>query len=506
MPDFIRNLLEDAGPCLTSDLVSEMQRMGISAPAARQRITRARSQYRRLGGIKFANNTGFIYLEEQYGTDEFWDALIEAFRSHGKAYWSAYVGLNARGGRYPESLFPIVCGAPKRRKKQLAPQTVLERLVAINLLEIEQIGDDQKNLVKFKPYSLPPEPEARMSAVLVAENVALNAIKEWARNLGWGSYDKFRIRNDEKLPDVAGVAWDLSAPSYLRPLIRKDNDSIKPGFFVCDIYLGNTIEIALVEQFIRKYDMAASPKNVAPTMAMLVGNEFGNEAFDRAKSAGVMAATIHNLFGENIEKALADLIKLLSDTGSTAAVNPEHLETVISKLTSIEGAAGNLRGALFELVIGSLVKNVKGGWVETGLNKVEMASGRKAELDVLWNDSQAKKVLIIECKAKIPNAEVSCEDVKHWYEDRVPLIYKILKEERAYQDYEFEFQIWTNGIFHSAAEAWLSTRPKSLPDFSVDWKNGAALKAFSDQANDQHIKNILREHYFRNPGTALYPS
>jgi len=506
MSDLIRDMLEIKGPCLTSELVADMQAQGLSATAARQRIRRGRSEYIRLGGIKFSRNTGFIYLDGQYGTPEFWNALNRAFQTHGQAYWSAIVALNARGRRYPENLFPIVCGAAERRRGQMPPSTIMERLIAINYLEIEETEVGQANLVKFKPMTYPPEPEERMRAILIAENVALNALKEWARWLGWGSYGKFRLRGDEKLPDVAGVAWDLSAPSYLRPLMQKHRDRIKPGFFVSDIYLGSTIDLPIVNHFIRKYDMACSPINVAPVMAMLIGNDFTNEAFDRAKSAGIMPATIKNLFGENIEKALSDLIKLLSDTGATAAVNPEHLETVIGKLTSIEGAANNLRASLFELVIASLVKNVKGGYVKTGQKKTDFESGRKAEIDVLWHDRKERKVLVVECKAKISGSAVSGEDIEYWHSDRVPLIHKILKREPAYEDCEFEFQIWTNGVFHSTAETWLATKSKSTGDYTLDWKNGRALKALADNASDQHIKSILREHYFKNAGTVLYPN
>jgi hypothetical protein len=506
MDDFIRDMLEIKGPCLTSELVADMLGMGISATAARQRISRSKAAYIRLGGIKFNRNTGFIYLDGQYGTDEFWKALERAFQSHGQAYWSTIVALNARGRRYPENLFPIVCGAPERRKGQLPPSIILERLMSVNYLEREETEAGQVNLVKFKPMIYPPEPEERMRALLIAENVALNAIKNWARGLGWGSYGAFRLRGEERLPDVAGVSWDLSAPSYLRPLVQKHNEKIKPGFFVSDIYLGQTIELQVVEQFIRKYDMAASPINVAPIMAMLVGNEFTNKAFDRAKSAGIIPATIKNLFGKNIEKALADLIKLLSDTGATAAVNPEHLEAVINKLTSIEGASNNLRAALFELVIASLVKDLNGGYVKTAQKKKDHPSGRKAEIDVLWHDKDSKKVLVVECKAKIPGSEVSSGDIERWYTDRVPLIHKILQAETTYQDCEFVFEIWTNGVFHSSAERWLSTKPKQLDDYKVGWRNGRALKLLADQANSQHIKSILKEHYFNNPGTVLYPN
>ena len=506
MKNSIRDLLEWHGPCLSSDLIKIMEDEGITASAARQRISRCRSEFKRLAGVKFTKNTYFVYLEEQYGDVEFWDALEKAFLTHGKSYWSALVGLEARGGVQPEVLFPIICGAPNRRKKQLSPQSVLDRLVSINLLEIEEAARDVPNLVKFKPMHFHRIDETKMNAVLLAENIALNAIKNWARSFGLGSYDAFRIRGDDQMPVVSGVAWDLSAPSYARPLVNVRNDKLRPGFLVCDVNLNGTISVDTVELFIRKYDMAASLHNVSPIMALLVGSEFTSEAFDRAKSVGMLPTTLSHLFGSEVAKALKDLVKLLTDTGATAAVNPEHLETVINKLSTIEGSANNLRGALFELVIGNLVKDVEKGYLKVGLKRQDYESGQKAEIDVLMHKVEENKVLIIECKAKIPGAEVSRKDVKRWYKNRVPLIHKILNLEDRYTDAEFVFEIWTNGTFHESALEWLSNKEKVLEEYKVDWRNGAEIKRYADLSNSSNIKSVLKEHYFKNRGTVLYPN
>lgn len=42
----------------------------------------------------------------------------------------------------------------------------------------------------------------------------------------------------------------------------------------------------------------------------------------------------------------------LTNAAAVAAASPEKLEKLFQKLSSIEGPAGNLRGALFELLVG----------------------------------------------------------------------------------------------------------------------------------------------------------
>ena len=218
---------------------------------------------------------------------------------------------------------------------------------------------------------------------------------------------------------MSGIAWDISAPSYLRPLVSAPDGAIRPGFFVCDVSLGHQISDAEVEIFVRKYDMAASPPKVAPIMGFFVADGFVSSAYDKARSAGIVAATASQLFGEEVAKALGDLIRVLSDAGKAAAVNPEHLEKVMNRLTKIEGASANLRGSLFELVIGNLLVAVTGGYLTIG-RKI----GRIAELDVVVDLAEEGRSIIIECKAKIPGAMVSLEAVSYTHLT-LPTIYSV---------------------------------------------------------------------------------
>jgi len=473
-----------------------MVERGLSAEAARKRVERA-GGIKRLSGVRFEKNAKFVFLEDQYGDLRFWDALEMAFKTSGKAYWGVMVGLKRRGGACPKSLFPRVCGAPTRRQKQLSPETLLERLTNIHLLK--EVQDDKMGepWISFNPFCYQrdaPSPEYR--AIIIAENIAIRAIADWARKLGLGSYGKFALRNGDTPSVVSGITWDITAPSYIRPLVSAPNGDIRPGFFVCDVNLGHQITDEEVELFIRKYDMAASPRNVAPIMGFLVADGFVSSAYDKARAAGIVATTTANLFGAEISKALNDLIKLLSDTGRTAAVNPEHLENVMNRLSKIEGASDNLRGSLFELVVGNLLVGVTEGYLTTG---------RKIGLDVVVDLASENKAIIVECKAKIPGAMVSLKDVERWYGNRVPLINEtIRRHEINYVDRKIEFEIWTNGTFHPAALEWLGQQQTEFESYSVAWRDGAYIKQYSlNEKVSKHTRDILKEHYFKNPKTSI---
>jgi hypothetical protein len=207
------------------------------------------------------------------------------------------------------------------------------------------------------------------------------------------------------------LSWDLSAPSYLRPLVSKSPDGIRPGFAVLDINLRDMLDEHAVGNFVRKHDLASAPINVAPILPFLIADSFTTDAFGLAKQKGILATTIGHLLGEEVARALRDLIDLLTDMGATAAVNPDHVERVFSTLSRIEGAAANLRGPLLELTVAYLIKEVEGGSVEVGRKVKDLMTGRSA----------------IECKAKAPGTRLSLETVKRWLEVQVPVMIEALR-------------------------------------------------------------------------------
>jgi hypothetical protein len=339
--------------------------------------------------------------------------------------------------------------------------------------------------------------EERLLATHLSETVLLNAVITWAQKLGFGSFNQFQIRAGEELPIVSGLAWDMSAPSYMRPIRKMVDGKLMPAFFVCDVNLNGPLDKGCVAAFIHKHDVASAPRNVAPILPLLIGDVFTQEAYDLAKQKGVMAVTVADLFGDDVRKALQDLINLLSDAGATASVNPEHLATVLNKLSKIEGAANNLRGTLFEFVAGSLLKDVEAeGFLEIGKKHREQKTGKQFEIDILLNQEAKNRAVIIECKSKIPGALVSLEEVEHWYDNRVPLIYQTLENSYRLEGREFVFELWSNGGLHSDASTWLEAQKPKSKEYKVGWKDGPALKTYSNKATSSAIRQALKDHYF----------
>lgn len=495
------DLLMLKGPSLTTELIDHWISEGVSSAAARQRLARGLASsgpaITRLAGLRFQHNARFIFRDDQFGDRRFWDALERVFAGYAPSYAGAVSALKARGGSVPAWLFAAVAGAPLARQRQLSPARILERLRAIQLLT-ETTDEDDVQYVSFLPFHYAPDPPHVVRAHLLAENVALEGLRNWVRRMGLGSYEQVRIRGEGKQPEVSSLVWDLSAPSYARPLVGRSAKGLRPGFIVLDINLRH-LDAPAVASFVRKHDMASAPPGVAPIMPFLIADSFTQAGFGLARQKGVIATTIEHLLGIEVAKALRDLISLLTDMGATAAVNPEHLQRVFGTLTRIQGASDNLRGPLLELAVAYLVKEVEKGSIEVGKKVRHPTSGRSAEMDVMLLRPEGSGVLVIECKAKGPGTRLTLDIVQKWMIDRVPLICECLRFQSRFAQQPLRFELWTNAPIDPEAFLWLKQNSQRYPDCEVGWRDGGAMKQYAKRAKSAAITAILNEHFFLHP-------
>nr|MBF4301684.1 hypothetical protein [Vibrio anguillarum] len=303
----VEKILRENGPCLSSDLNKRLvEKFGISPATARKQVSRGCPDMHRLNGINFVRNAKFIYLKKDYRSPFYWNALYGAFQETNSAYWIAIAALKQRGGPIPYKHFLICCGSPLKQQKHLSPEEVLKRLESVGVIKQKYFEGLGKCVILIEHEDrdwLVAEQQAR----LLAENILISAISTWVKNIGMVSYNKLVHRDSDALPQVSTTAWDISGPSYVSGLADFKNGSdseIKPGFFTCDVYLGDKVSTIGIEPFIRKCKALRGLKRVGRTLHFFVAEEFHAEAFQEAKKAGVMPATVENLFGTEIAKGL----------------------------------------------------------------------------------------------------------------------------------------------------------------------------------------------------------
>lgn len=331
----------------------------------------------------------------------------------------------------------------------------------------------------------------------VAEDVLMDGLREWVRKLGLASYNAIDVRNGERAPKFSTFHWDLAGPSYLLPLVTGGSDNRKPGFFVADVFCGGVLDVPHIQYFLRKIRMLKAMRGVVPFLPVLLADGYTREALRAGRQVGVVMATIRNLFGDRVADALRSLIDTLTRAAAVAASNPERVVDLLGNLKAIEGAAGNLRGALFEMIVGYLVREIEGNTIDIGEIVYDPKSGGAAEIDVR-RIKERQECWFYECRARQPDAQIGAAEISAWIE-RVNRIWRFHRGEKRFQGCRFGFEIWTTGQFDHEALTRLKAERAKRNRIEIAWRDGALVREYAKQASRKAILDTLDEHYFKHP-------
>ena len=328
---------------------------------------------------------------------------------------------------------------------------------------------------------------------MLAEGVILDGVREWARKLGLASYDSIAIRGESKPCQVGQFKFDLTGPSYLLPLRR---GSSRNGFLVADVFAYGQMGRHSIQYFIRKIQMLRASSNSGDALPILVAERFTAGALRAGRVAGIVLATPTNLFGYKVGAAIQSLVGVLRNAAAIATANPGRLVDLIHDLAEIEGAAGNLRGVLFELITAYLAR-LDAVSVDIGITARDPDTGKMADIDVLQVRSRAECVGI-ECKARHPGGVVGEDEVQDWIR-RIPIFRAHLVREQRFREAAISFEIWTTGVFSSGALALLEDEKKKRTKTPINWKDGMQVAEVAKRAKEKAIREALYEHFLRHP-------
>lgn len=498
MSDLVSSVLKIMGPCVSSDLVGALVKdHGLKPENARQKVSRATS-IKKLAYLPFPRNARFVYLQADYASPEFWSALTRDLLKYTQSYGGGLAALIARGGVMPVAHFAIACGAPIAQKRHLSPSAILDRLKAAKLVQtfdIPGIGEcvELSHTTPASTFDL-----THMRARMRTEDVLLCAVKDWARNLGLVSFNTVALRDEgNEQPRVGTFNWDLTAPSYLGALTQWEGGKPKPGFLVCDVLLGVNVTAQGIQPFINKCKTIRSLTNIGRCLQVFVADGYTQEAFGLAKSEGIVPATTVSLFGKDVAKALRELADVLAETFPRVKTL-ESVDAVFKRLSHIEGAANNLRGALFEYLVAEAVR-LGSAHSDVQMNELlRNADGRAAEVDVLVVHRD-HSVRFIECKGYKPGGTVPDDLVERWLKDRVPLIRAAAGANPFWRKCRFEFEFWTTGRLTPSACAMLDAEAAKTNKFGLGLVDRDELERRVSATNNSALKRTLNEHFIGHP-------
>ena len=490
MIDIVQTL-KKLGPCRSSKLAQYLQeKEGISDATARQRIVRNKS-IQKFPIRLLPNREDFIYLKNQRNSENFLLKLYDALKETKTVYGMTIDSLSIRGGIVKTSEFSVISGAPVALKKQVTASIVAKNLEKASVIKKHTFeGTDY--------YSLQPpfvsKSMAQYQSLLVAEQVLLDGIKNWVKQLGLASYNKIQIRGDASSRKVGQFVWDLTGPSYLLPLKTHLSNQTNPGFLVIDVFGKSTLSADSIKYFVRKVQLLqASIRNIK-LLPILVGEDFDSSALRYGKENGIILASIKNLFGRQVAEGISTFIEILNNAAPIAIKNPNKLIETLKKLSQMEvGAIGNLKGTFFELISLHLAK--KGAESVDHSVKVIDQNTNKIITDIdVFRIVHKTEVVCIECKGKKSSAYIEIHDVTKWL-SLLPKFRDHIKNQKRFKNCSISFELWTTGTFSEDAIKKLQNYKNKKQ--TIKWKDGKDILNMARTLQEKGIVDALKEHYFK---------
>lgn len=485
----IETILTSHGPSRSSAVAEYLQnQFGLNADAARKRLSRVLKPVVRFPIPLLPKREAFLYKLADRNTERFWTNFHRDLRVTNSVYGAAIDGILARGGSVRKDDFAVISGAPIAQKGQVSAEHVAARLVSAGFLNEFDLPES------CYTSSLPPVGGTSRNARALAEGVILDALREWARKIGLASYNSIAIRGEPRSRQVGPFVWDLSGPSYVLPLRGSE---LQPGFLVADVFADGTLDEFHIKYFIRKARMSKASLKGTGILPILLAESFTSAALIEGHKAGIVMATHETLFGVRVAQSLRNLINTLNNAAAMVAGNPARLDEYIRELSSIEGAAGNLRGILFHLLSAYLLRRSSVS-IDIGKNAFDEKTGKHADIDIIAVTNQSSSCTLVECKGKQPGGVVQADEVADWLR-RIPIFNAYIQNQQTLRESGRQFELWTSGTFSSDALQLLNFEKVNRTRFPIDWKNGSQILALAREGKEKAISDALFEHFLRHP-------
>ncbi|BET27261.1 hypothetical protein EV673_2070 [Limnobacter thiooxidans] len=495
----LSDFLSHEGPSRSS-VVSDwlVKTEGLSSDAARKRLSakRLKAPLRAFPVPLLPKKEAFLYLQEQRYEERFWLKFLDAMRETGSVFGLSIDGMIARHGLVLASEFAVISGASASGVKgQLTATSVAERLQNAGVLQLRNFDGLDYWEVRRDVFGIPDYSGNR--ARDLTEKILLDGLRDWVRNMGMAAYNQVKIRGEQDRRPVSSYLFDLAGPSFLLPL---QHSGKQQSYFVADVFSNTVVSEHQVNYFIRKASATHSllRRNGAGLIAVLLASGFTGPALTAGHAAGVILTTPRELFGRRTGIALQNLLSVLSNTAAyVSAGTPDRIANLIEDLAEIEGASGNLRGVLFELLAAYLARRTAVS-IDMGVRASDPETGKTADIDILTFSNQGSHCHVIECKGRSPGGTVDVREVENWIR-RLPIFTAHLKAQSHLRESKINFALWTSGTFEPDARLMLENEKRKRIKHPISWKEGKDVLQLALEGKEKGIANALREHFLHHP-------
>lgn len=477
----IELILRNKGPLLSGELAEILGKTtDASKEAIRKRISRSGSPVYRIKGF-FIDNQSFFYLEEQYGKDFYFEALLEAFKKAAKRFYVIIKAIEYHHGFLNNKHLPCYTFSPVKNlvgHKRIS--TIIDNLIMMNVINFD--GDSYK-LHPFISNDISPNYK-EYKAVETAKNFILTQFLNWTRSIGFASYNTGSFYSE-----FGKFQWGFTSPSYINSLTSRIESKINPAFILADVLIGKEATEDDVVFFIEKLKILNAQKNSSRHIPFLIVDNVSHEALQILKKNGIVVGFVNKLFGYEYSDLLKSLINTITNAGAILKRNPEQYLDLVTKLNKlVDGKTNNLRGDLFELAVGFYHSRL---CQSLDIGKQINLDGEGREIDVFA--SYANDIKVAECKGY--KNKISKAEIEDWLKTIV-IIRDWILDQMPYCNKEITFEFWSTGGFEPDALEKIKHISKTSKRYKVEYYGPAEIIEKAKEVKSKKFNEILKQYYF----------
>ncbi|WP_034893856.1 NERD domain-containing protein [Gillisia sp. Hel_I_29] len=480
----LEKYIKNNGGVLSGDLARYIEKnQGVSNDAARKRIQRLSSPIHKITGL-FSDKKSFIYHADNYQNSDYFDDLVNAFKSDAKRCYTIINAIKYHHGLISINELPNYSMSPvKPILGHMKFSSLIEKLKKHNLIRETREGEYGLNIFIAEQSA----PNFRhIKGIEISKKIILQHFETWSKNIGLVSFKKGKNNHI-----VGGFQFAFTAPTYIDGLIGYNNRQKKPGFLVADILIGNVTDEDAISFFLRKLATIKASNPALKLFPVLLVDGIGIKALNQLKSNGVLVASVKELFGKDYSDLIKNLINTVTNAGAILKTEPEKYISLLSKLIKlIDGKTNNLRGDLFELAVGFYFGKYSQS-INIGKRVPVLDSIRSREIDVLAITEN--EVCVVECKGY--NYTVDIDYIEEYLSEKVKEIRGWLSSR--YPEKRQRFEIWSTGGFTKEAVKLLKETKSKVKKYDFDYLSQTEIKERANRLNSDKFKEILRDYFLK---------
>lgn len=474
----IQSILKNKGPLLSSELAKQLSsKEFINVNTASQRIGRSQETQQIKGFFK--SNQSLCYLADHAKNENLLSVLSDAMLEHGRKYWYTLNALKLHQGvvskRYLETYtnYPVLPLAGHLPFEKVMSNFIKQDILIYN-------GADYIYSPKFS--KIVTNPLLHKTIELIKDNV-LSDFHSLTRNTGLISY-----HSGESFGEFGKFRWAFKGVSPIAGL-RNNN---KLGFLLADILIGRPFYKNDVLFFIEKLKHIQNFKNASKIFPIVLIDDLETDAMHILKSHGIAIGFIKEFFGSKYAETLKELISILNNAGASLKTDPDKYLELIQQLKKYnEGLANNIRGALFEFVVGHIHQQDCQS-LDLGREIIENSGRHDMDLLAIYRD----KVVVAECKAT--KSVVDLEMVEKWLSEKIPAFRNWILKQETYKVKNMEFEYWSTSGFTPEAIDRLDNSASSVSKYKIAYYGPSKLRDRVKQMGNKKLKEAL-DNFFLKP-------